>query len=341
MDKREINVLFLWQPPDRLKEYLTERLSRFSNLRLIIPESFDQNKLIGLAGEVDIIIGWRPTWDLLKASERLKLFINPGTGVEHLIEFFRNLNKIRSVTLVNGHGNSYFTAQHAVAMLLALTNQIIPHHNWMINGHWRKDDSEAVSIPLRDRRIGLLGYGHVNRKVHKFLSGFNVNFAVCRKQWNDSDGSFPTVVKKFDILDFSTFLEEIDTLIIAIPRTTQSDDLIGMNELKLLGSKGFLVNVSRGSVIDEESLYLALKNKIIAGAAIDVWYDYSPQANDKGQKFPCHYPFHKLDNVVLSPHRAASPFGDLRRWDEVIENISCFVNGRRDFVNTVNLEKEY
>jgi phosphoglycerate dehydrogenase-like enzyme len=94
-------------------------------------------------------------------------------------------------------------------------------------------------------------------------------------------------------------------------------------------------------VVDEESLYHALENRIIQGAAIDVWYEYRPDEDLKGRKYPYQFPFHTLDKVVLSPHRGASPFDDLKRWDEVIENIRRFSEGRRDFLNVVDLDREY
>ncbi len=113
-----------------------------------------------------------------------------------------------------------------------------------------------------------------------------------------------------------------------------------MSELKLLGVNGILVNVARGSVIDEESLFIALRNNVIAGAAIDVWYDYKPNSNSKGQRYPFSYPFHTLRNVVLSPHRAASPLDDLHRWNEVIENIENF-SKKNTLINIIDLNQEY
>jgi phosphoglycerate dehydrogenase-like enzyme len=343
----KINVLFIWKPADRLKEYLRDGLKNLVEVNLIFPESLEQDKLNELAPKADIIIGWRPTPELLNVATRLKLFINPGAGIKHLIDMFTEVNKGRKVTLANGHGNSYFTAQHTVALLMALTNKVMAHHNWMVEGEWRKGDADGASVPLRDRKIGLLGYGHINRKVHRFLSGFDVDFAVCRNNWDDdNDGEGLLRCARNDMGRYTpesldAFLTEIDTLIIAVPQTPETEALIGMKELKQLGESGLIVNVARGSVVDETSLYCALKDGVIAGAALDVWYDYSPDADEDGKKYPCTQPFHTLDNVVLSPHRAASPFSDLKRWDEVVENVSRFSQGRDDFLNVVKLDRQY
>ncbi|NHJ14699.1 MAG: hypothetical protein EAX95_13550 [Candidatus Thorarchaeota archaeon] len=290
--------------------------------------------------KADIVVGWRPTREFLDAAKEMRLFINPGAGVQHHLEAFRELAKDRDIILVNGHGNSYFTAQHAVALLLALSNKLIPHHNWMVEGHWRRGDDNASSIPMRNRHIGFLGYGAVNSKVHRFLSGFDVEFSILRRERIQND-ELPTDAVMYTPADLSEFLTKVDTLIVAVPLTSETKGLLRREELKLLGTDGLLVTLARGEVIDEEGLFKALKEKDIAGAAIDVWYNYRPEPDENGRKYPYAYPFHELDNVVLSPHRGASPMNDLRRWDEVIENIKRFVAGRDDFLNIVDLEKGY
>ncbi|MFX0090467.1 MAG: NAD(P)-dependent oxidoreductase [Candidatus Hodarchaeota archaeon] len=334
-------VLFIWDVPKRLRNYLTTNLEPYSQVRLLFPSPASEEKFLDLAPEADIIVGWQPTKDLLMTAKQLTLFINPGAGIRHHIEPFRELNRVQKVLLANGHGNSYFTAQHVVALLFALTNKVICHHNWLKAGQWRKRDEDARSIPLRFRKVGLLGYGNINQKVHRFLSGFNVEFSILRRNWDKQTGSLPTPAKKYTFSDLHSFLKEIDILVVAVPETSLTVGLIQLEELQLLGSEGLLVNVARGSIIDEKSLYLALKEEIIAGAAIDVWYNYSPEPDEKGRKHPFSYPFYELDNIVFSPHRGASPMNDLLRWDEVIENIRRFTAGQKSFLNIVNLDEEY
>jgi len=338
---KEINVLCIWQPNERLQNYLQEGLSNLPEVKLIFPPDVEQETFIELAPSADIIMGWRPSIDLLKAAKRMRLFLNPGAGIQHLIPLFKEINKEREVILVNGHGNSYFTAQHTVALLFSLMNKVVLHHNWMKEGKWRLGDSHAASIPLRDRKVGLLGYGAVNHKVHHFLSGFNVEFAVLRRDWGKQKIPLPTPVVKYTYDELPRFLKDIDTLIVAVPLTSKTEGMIKEEELELLGENGLLVNMARGAVVDEKCLYQALKDKKLLGAALDVWYNYQPEPDDVGRKYPSQYPFHTLDNVVLSPHRGASPFSDLKRWDEQIENITRFAKGRNDFMNIVNLEDEY
>ncbi|MFX0137611.1 MAG: NAD(P)-dependent oxidoreductase [Candidatus Hodarchaeota archaeon] len=338
---KSVTVCFISNIPEEARDYLIEKLKPLKNLQIIFRKDLSEKNLLKFIPKANILIGWRPTKKILEKSTNLKLFINPGAGVQHLIELFREINRKKKVFLINGHGNSYFVAQHTVALLLALMNKIIPHHEWMRNGKWRTGDKDAATVPLRHKNIGLLGYGAINQKVHRFLSGFDVEFSVLRKHWEKQKFPLPTQVKKYEFSQLHEFLRNIDILIVAVPLTSLTNKLIKRDELGLLGPNGLLLNVSRGDIIDEESLFYALKEYIIKGAAIDVWYNYSPVSNEEGKKYPFKYPFHTLDNIILSPHRGYSPFKDLLRWNEIIDNITRLAQGRQDFLNVVNLDEEY
>ncbi len=162
-----------------------------------------------------------------------------------------------------------------------------------------------------------------------------------RNHWEKQNTPLPTEVKRYDPSQLDKFLENIDILIIAVPVTSLTRKMIKKHEMELLGPNGILVNVSRGEIVEEESMFYALRNKIIQGAAIDVWYNYSPESDEEGKKYPYNYPFHTLDNIILSPHRGYSPFKDLLRWNEVIENITRMAHGRQEFINVVSLDEEY
>ncbi len=323
-----IKILFIWKVEDELKKYLLEGLSGIKNIRLIFPDNINEENLLLLCPDVRMIIGWRPTRELIEKAEKLKFFINPGAGIQHLVSLFKEIARTKQVSLINGHGNAYFTAQHGVALLLSLTNKIIPHHLWMKEGKWRFGDAQAKSIPLRYRRIGLLGYGHVNRHIHTMLQGFSDDIKFLKNDYTE-------------INDLHKFLKQIDILICAIPFTSKTKDMLKLEELMMLGKNGILINLSRGQIINEKDLYKVLQNKLIQSAAIDVWYDYDPIPDKQNRKFPFKYPFHELDNIILSPHRAASPFDDLHRWDIVIENITKYAKAENNLINIVDLDKEY
>ena len=125
--KTKVNVLFIWTPRPNLKKYIEDRLSDQKNINLIMPDKTDRETLMSLAPQVQVMVGWKPFPQLLDKAKQLKLFINPGAGVQHLISLFQQVNLDRNIILTNCHGNAYFTAQHGVALLLTLTNKIILH----------------------------------------------------------------------------------------------------------------------------------------------------------------------------------------------------------------------
>ncbi|MCB9176262.1 MAG: hypothetical protein H6648_03815 [Caldilineae bacterium] len=354
-------MLFLFAPRPELRDYLRAGLADRPDVRLDFPPEATPEALLARAPEADVMVGWRPTRQLLDAAPRLRLVINPGVGVQHLVPLFRAIEAERSgagrsagpgsagasgasigvPVLANGHGNTDFVAQHTVALLLALTNRILPHHAWMADGRWRTGDAEVASIPLRDRRIGLLGYGAIGSKVHRLLAAFGARFAILRREPSRTDAQLPTPAEVFGMAELPRFLDAIDVLIVAVPQTEATTGMIAAPELERLAPRGLLVNVARGPIVDEDALYEALAAGHLAGAALDVWYDEQPAADAAGRRYPFHRPFHRLPNVVLSPHRAASPLDDLPRWAEVIDNIRRVADGRDDLRNVVDLKRGY
>ncbi len=332
----QTKVLFYWDTRTELKDYLKAGLTN-SEIEMFFKDEISEKTLNKIVPEMDILVCWRPPKEMLEKASKLSVLINPGAGVQHLKDF-KQLFKERGVMLINGHGNAYFTAQHVAAMLLAVTNRIIPHHNAMKSGKWRLGDDFAASVPLRNRHIGLLGYGHVNKLVHKFLGGFDLKFSILKKNLTESESNRRDY---YSVEQLHDFLKSIDTLIIAVPYTEKTHNMIDKHELELLGKDGIIINAGRGAVVNEEALYNSLKDRTIMTAAIDVWYNYRPEPDLNGELHPAEYPFHKLDNVLLSPHRAASPFSDLKRWDEVIKNISLFSTGSKELVNIVDIEHGY
>ena len=99
-------------------------------------------------------------------------------------------------------------------------------------------------------------------------------------------------------------LPRADVLLCVLPETPETTGLVGAAELALLPPHAIVVNVGRGPVIDEAALYHALADRRIKAAGIDVWYDYPHGKEARSHTLPSRFPFHELDNVVMSPHRA-------------------------------------
>ncbi len=165
------------------------------------------------------------------------------------------------------------------------------------------------------------------------LAPFEPRFLICRRSEMQGDQCF-TVAQRL------RFLEQSRIVILAIPQTEETIDLIGEQELNALGPTGILINIARGPVVNQKALYNALREGGIAAAGLDVWYDYQPEPDEQGRKYPYDQPFHELPNVLLSPHRAGHPIDYPPRWRQVFDNINRFAQGKI-LTNIVDLDKGY
>ncbi len=331
-------ILFAFKADPSLKDYIISKLD--SRLNYYFTESSKEEAILPQLENVSVLVGWRFTDKIFEKAKTLETIINPGAGVQHIVEAFKTTLQKKNIRLMNSHGNAYFTAQHTVALLLSLSNKVILHHNLLKNGQWRSGDKEGISIPLRNKRIGLLGYGAVNRNVHQMLQGFGCRFSICKnKKWliKPENCSLYSIEQQ----QLEHFLKEIDILIAAVPSTAESKHLIAEHNIHLLKKNSLVLNVGRGDLIEEKALYSALKENKITGAAIDVWYNYRPEPDEEGRKYPYQYPFHELNNIILSPHRAASPMNDLERWNDVIHNLNESINEKPEYINVIDLQQAY
>lgn len=345
-------VLFTWEVPAALRQRLRDRLSDLE-LTLVFPD-VDPADVPGddrggsgdgaaeprpevlreLARDADVLVGWRYDAALLDAAERCRLCVNPGAGVQHLSALFQREG---APTLVNSHGNAWLTAQGTVALLLALAHRVPFHDRRFRAGHWQ-DDLIARSHParpLRGKRLGLCGYGHVGRAVHALLSGFEMDVHALRTRWPEGAPSGVTAH-----VTLEPFLERAEVLVVALPLTDATEGLIDRAALGRLPAGALLLNVGRGPVVDEDALWDALESGHLGGAALDVWWNYDPTPDEAGRRHPSRRPFHERDDVVCSPHRAAGPFDDLDRWDDVAANLRRFALGE-PLANVVDPARGY
>ncbi|MCC7478884.1 hypothetical protein IT575_10545 [bacterium] len=304
----------------------------------------------------DVILGPKVTPEQLMQCQRLQLWINPWAGVQQIVGSFQQVRadweaaQGRPLLLANSHGNAYQTAQHGAALTLALCNQLARHDSAMRRGEWRLWKDDWPSTPLRGRTLGLLGYGHLGQHIHRFLSGFELDFIALKREWRvetadagDTAGLRP-LSRRYDSAELLQFCSASDIIVCTLPATPATEGLIGEAQLAALGPQGLLVNLGRGSVLQEAALYHALREGTIAGAAIDVWYNYRPEADAQDRLYPYDaqaHPFHELPNLLLSPHRAASPLEEPSRWDDVVENLRRACQGRRDFLSLVDIAAGY
>ena len=135
-----VKVVFLYKLFHTVKAYLEDKFEKFPNIQLIFPEDTSEENLIQIVPAADILVTWNTSEPILNAATSLKLLLSPYTGIDHLSRTIRNIgekkNKKKSFLVANAHGVSRLIAQQAVAMLLAITNHIVPHHHRLSEGVW-------------------------------------------------------------------------------------------------------------------------------------------------------------------------------------------------------------
>jgi len=220
----------------------------------------------------------------------------------------------------NGGANKVAVAEHTILLILALFKKLCKHHSELKKGVWlREKDHPLRLFELEGKNVGLLGFGNVGKALAIRLMGFETNisyFDVVRYTVEEKELNI-----HYLLLDELLMWSDIVSIHVPLLKTTKN--LIGKKELDLMKSSAILINTARGEIVDEESLYAALKNNMIAGAGLDVF----AQENEI-QRGEYLSPLFTLDNVVISPHYAGHTYDTwLRRIVMGYQNIVRTANG--------------
>ncbi len=331
-----MKVLFSLRVSPELKKCYQDNLPE--NIDLIFPAEINEETLLELVPDVEVLMAYQISQALLEQATKLKHIQVPWTGSERLD--FDLLRQYSHISVSNSHSNSLAIAEHAVSLLLAATKRITYRDSRMRKGDWSPRYNDLNSYWLTGRTLGIIGYGAIGQKVaHILKNGFGMDiFAIKR---------YPKGIESKDQCDFiggpddlSYVLQKSDFILVSLPLTKETRNMIGRDELKLMKDKAIIVNISRGAVITEEALYEHLKNNESFVAALDVWYNYPKDRKDPTNVFQ-NYPFENLDNVVMSPHSSFKVIDRERSFTEdAITNILRISEGKPP-INQLNLDLGY
>jgi len=218
-------------------------------------------------------------------ADKLKVIAKHGVGIDN-INVKLALEKGIVVTRALG-STTESVADLTFALMLALARKIVDAVNSTKQGKW--ESVKYIGVEIHGKTLGIIGLGAIGKAVAKRARGFNMEI-LYYDIFRDCDYEEKFRVK---FVNLDELLRSSDIVTIHVPLTDATTHLIGEKELKMMKNKAFLINTSRGKVVDEDALYKALKNGSIAGAALDV-YSQEPPGPD----------FHllKLSNVVSTPH---------------------------------------
>ncbi len=228
------------------------------------------------------------TRDVLEAGENLKAIGRAGTGVDN-IDVACATEK--GIGVFNSRsGNTISAAEHAFALMMALARNIPAAHISMQNKSWER--KRFMGVELFEKTLGIVGFGQIGREVAARAGAFGMKILaydplIPEEVFAECMAESCTLDDLFSRSDFVT---------IHVPLNKYTRHFVGEKQLRMCKSGLRLVNASRGGVVDEEALYLALKEGRLAGAALDV-FEQEPPASLK---------LLTLENFIATPHLGAS-----------------------------------
>lgn len=218
------------------------------------------------------------------AGKKLKIIGRPGVGLDNIDLKTAAERGIKVLNTPEAPAAS--VAELVLGLMLCLSRKITIADNGMKNGKWLK--SETKGRELFGKTLGLVGFGHIGSHIAKIATAAGMNVLAHDKYRKDA-GEGVKLVGLEELLGASDFVS------LHVPLTDETRHLLSGEKIAMMKQSAFLINTSRGGVVDEDALYKALGEKRIAGAGLDV---FSTE--------PYSGPLTGLDNVVLTPHIGAS-----------------------------------
>jgi lactate dehydrogenase-like 2-hydroxyacid dehydrogenase len=249
---------------------------------------------------------------MMDTMPKLAAIVCYGTGYDGI-----DLAAAAKRGIAVGHSpgaNAASVADLAVTLMLAVTRRILPADDYVRSGNWSAGKPSPLMSPQPGnpgRRVGVYGMGEIGRKIASRVAAFEADVAYFSRSRHDVPYRY--------LPSLEALAEWCSVLMIAIRAGTDTHHAVNAGILQKLGKDGYVVNIARGSVIDQQALVAALADKTIAGAGLDV-FDKEPHAPDTLTAFP---------NVVLTPHIGGHTLDShVAMQDCVIANLEAFFAGK-------------
>jgi D-3-phosphoglycerate dehydrogenase len=248
-------------------------------------------EIIEIIGDYEALVvrsQTKVTAAIIKAGKRLQVIARAGVGTDNVdVEAATRFG----IVVVNAPtGNTVSAAEHTIALLLASVRNIPQANASLKSGQWKRN--EFMGTELRGKTLGIIGLGNVGSEVAKRAQAFEMKLLG-----NDPLVSVESAKKlQVELVDLPRLLKDSDFITLHLPLTPQTRNIIGARELANCKPTARIINCARGGLIDEKALVKAIKEKRLAGAAIDVF-----------EKEPCTRSIlFGVDSIIVTPHLGAS-----------------------------------
>lgn len=288
---------------DPLSERGIEVLKSESGFQVDVNTGLTQEELLGLIRDYDALVirsSTKVTAEVIEAAARLKVIGRAGIGLDNVDIAAATRRGI--VVMNTPEGNVVTTAEHAVALLTALSRNIPQAAASMRARRWEKKQFRGRE--LFNKTLGVIGFGRIGQVVADRAKGLKMHVIAY-------DPYIPAeVISKSGVepVSLDDLLARADFITVHTPMTPETRNLINAERFARMKRGVLLVNCARGGIVNEQDLYNALREGIVAGAALDVFEKEPPEDN----------PLLDLDNVIATPHLGAST-------DEAQENVAVAV----------------
>jgi len=271
------------------------------------PDFFNEEQMLEVIQDYfGVVVGFdHLTEKVIAKAENLKVIAKHGVGVDTIdVDAATKHGVVVSKTV---GANSSSVADFAIGLMLSTARQIPRMDAEVKQGEWPK----YVGTELWKKTLGIIGLGHIGKAVAKRAAGFDMKL-LAYEPYPDHD--FVTR-HHIELASVNRILEEADFITIHVPLSESTANMIGREELKKMKNTAFLVNTARGGIIDEDALYDALENNVIAGAAIDAF----------SEEPPGHTKLLNAKGMVATPHAAAYTNESLNRMSLMCADSICRV----------------
>lgn len=277
---------------DKLAQEGIDLLNSTEGVEAVVKTGVGEDGLAEIIGEHDGLIirsGTKVTAKVLANPGKLKGIARAGVGVDN-IDVAEATRKGILVLNTPG-GNTLSAAEHTMALILAMSRNVVPACNSLKAGTW--DRKKYMGNQLNNKVLGLIGLGRIGMAVAQMAKGFNM------KILGYDPLAAPTEAEKLGVKvtdNLDEILRDADYISVHVPRNKQTLNMIDAEQMKMMKPTVRLINCARGGIINEDALYDALAEKRIAGAALDV-YPKEPPENTR---------FTEFENCLVTPHLGAS-----------------------------------
>ncbi len=292
-------------------------------------DSLEPAERDAVLAEADVLISPRFTAKMGKVCRRLRLLVCPPAGTEGI----DRAALPAGVVVVNGSGHEIAMAEHVIGSCIALRPRFLESDSALRHGRWRYgfQSGNGMLEELWGSTCGLVGFGGIGREIAGRAATFGMRCAAVTlhpEQPHEGFASLTFVGGLLQAADVDRLVAWSDQLILCCELSPLSRGLIDARRLSLMQPSSVLVNVARGPIVVERDLYEALKERRIAGAALDVWYQYPHSPGE--ECFPSTSPFWELENVIMTPHASGwTKSAKRRRLEAMAKTINEFAAGSK------------